>query len=56
MASHCCPTNDALDIVKHDSRIFQISPKLHSCSKAHSIPNPINILFDNEDPITKKLP
>jgi hypothetical protein len=56
MASHCCPAKDALDMVKHDSKKFQIFPKLHLCNKAHSVPNPINIHLDNEDFITKKLP
>jgi hypothetical protein len=48
-ASHYCPICDTLDMFKHDLIFFQISPKLHSCNKAHSIPNPINQHFENEN-------
>jgi len=42
MASHCCPTGDVLDMVKHYPRILQISLKLHLCNQARSIPKLIN--------------
>jgi hypothetical protein len=51
-ASHYCPTDDTFDMVKHDFKTLQISPKLHSRNKAHSIPNPINQHFEDENLMT----
>jgi hypothetical protein len=48
-ASHYCPTSDTLDMVKHDLKFFQVSPKLHSCNKVHFVPNPINQHFEDEN-------
>jgi hypothetical protein len=55
-ASHYCPTDDTFDMVKHDLNFFQISPKLHSCNKAHFIPNPINQHIEDENLMTTNFP
>ncbi len=49
MASHHCPIGDAFDMVKHDPRVLQIAPRLHSSNEPHSSPSPINGHIENED-------
>jgi hypothetical protein len=46
---------DVLDTVKHDPKVLQIAPQLHSSNEPHSSPNPLDKHLENEDLLIKNL-
>ncbi len=55
MTSHHCLTSNSFYMVKHDPRVLQITPELHSCNKPNSTPNLIDGHLEKKDLLTRYL-